>query len=227
MCSAHDVSRKVYKNSGNQAVLSRVPSTAENVLDVGCGAGDNARMIRLSGPRHCIIGVTAAEDEAELAREVCDQVILANLEDGLPPLSDTRFDVVVCSHVLEHICFPDRLLQDIFHVLADDGRLVVALPNLMYYKSRAKLLLGRFDYQESGIMDNTHFRWYTFSSAKRLLETHSFDVLESAVTSSVPLPLLRKFLPDSITSSLDALGGWISPGLFGAELIYVCRKRTD
>ena len=218
-----DISGKVYKNIGNPSVLSRIRANCQSVLDIGCGAGDNARAIRQTMSHVKIIGVTGSEQEAELARDVCDDVLICNLEDGIPDLANREFDTVICSHVLEHICFPSKLLADICKVMNRDSRMIVALPNLMYYKSRAKLALGRFEYQQSGTMDYTHFRWYTFASAQKLFSDHGFEVIDSTVDSSVPLPLLRRIVPKSFVDMLDSIGGKVSPGLFGHQMLYVCK----
>jgi hypothetical protein len=87
-----------------------------------------------------------------------------------------------------------------------------------------RLLRGRFDYESHGIMDNTHFRWYTFRSAKEMLESHGFDVLEAAATGSVPLRFVRKFMP-RMSAKVDRFFVRLFPGLFGAQLIYVARPR--
>jgi SAM-dependent methyltransferase len=212
------VAGKVYANKGNEAVLRLVPDTARRILDLGCGAGDNAA--RLRRPDREIVGVTLSESEAELAGEHCSRVLVANLEQGLP-LADKTFDAVVCSHVLEHICFPDRLLRDIRQALAPGGKLIVALPNLLTYKNRVRLVLGRFEYESAGIMDDTHFRWYTFASAQRLLRRHGFAVEFAGAQGAFPLWPVRRWLPAGMTAWIDAAACRFRPGLFGYQLLYV------
>ena len=210
---------KVYDNNGNKAVLARVPAEAESVLDVGCGAGSNARRLRESKTDRVIIGLTGSAKEATEANKYCDAVRVCDLENGLPELPRSDFDVVICSHVLEHLCFPKTLLSDI--AALRPLTLIVALPNLMYYKYRTRLLIGRFDYESDGTMDDTHFRWYTFCTAKQLLLANGFRILEATSNSSIPLPIIRKFLPRGLASNLDRLGGRLSHGLFGYELLFV------
>ncbi|MGF1500128.1 MAG: class I SAM-dependent methyltransferase, partial [Elainellaceae cyanobacterium] len=99
----NSVREKSYKNKGNLPVLNRMPETARTVLDVGCGAGDNARLLKERGL--VIDGITLSEEEAAASREFCRQVWIFNLEDGLPPEVTDRYDAVICSHVLEHVCW--------------------------------------------------------------------------------------------------------------------------
>jgi 2-polyprenyl-3-methyl-5-hydroxy-6-metoxy-1,4-benzoquinol methylase len=129
---------KVYKNLGNAEVTCRVGSPPAEVLDIGCGAGDNAE--RLDAAGFTVDGITLSQVEADLAARVCRRVVVHNLEAGLPDLGDQRYDCCLCSHVLEHICWPGPLLAGVRERLRPNGRLIVALPNLLQYKYRWRLL---------------------------------------------------------------------------------------
>lgn len=215
------VERKSYKNEGNPAVLARVPGQARSILDVGCGAGDNARILARSG--RIVDGVTISTVERESALKYCRNVVIYDLEKGLPGEVSGPYDCVICSHVLEHICWPQMLLGDIRTRLSPGGLLIVALPNVFFYKNRWNLLRGRFDYEESGLMDNTHFRWYSFESAQKLLTAHGFEVMNAEADGSFPLPFFRRILPSLVTGSIDAWASAIFPGLFGYQMVYCAR----
>ena len=70
---------KVYRNTGNKEVLEQVPTNSKTILDVGCGAGDNARILKALNKK--ITGVTISEDEAGFAAETCDEVLVMNIEE--------------------------------------------------------------------------------------------------------------------------------------------------
>ena len=216
------VREKVYANDGNPEVLRWVPSSARRILDLGCGAGGNAAA--LSGRVERIEGVTLSEEEASRAREVCHEVFVHNLEEGLPRDTHPPYDVVLASHVLEHICFPEKLLRDVATQLTPGGTLIDALPNLMNFKFRIPLIMGRFEYQNGGIMDNTHFRWYTFKSGRRLLEAHGFRVVRAYASGHFPLPFIGRLMPPAIRRWIDLGATRFSPGFFGVQLIYVAVK---
>ncbi len=222
--SSRGVWDKSYQNLGNPRVLSMVPSSARIVLDVGCGAGDNASILYKNGLT--IDGITLSSAEADHAKPYCRQLFVHNLEQGLPEISNDLYDIVLCSHVLEHICFPTRLLNDLHRVLKPEGTLIIALPNIMWWKTRLRIALGHFDYQESGIMDNTHFRWYTFRSAQRLLKDHRFSVQSANAYGAFPLGPLRRILPGSVSRSLDRGLSKLLPGLIGYEMIFTAKIAT-
>ena len=217
-----NVREKVYANDGNPEVLRWVPSSARRILDLGCGAGGNAAA--LAGRVERIDGVTLSEGEAIRAREICNEVFVHNLEEGLPLGTQAPYDTVLASHVLEHLCFPEKLLRDVAEQLTPGGTLIVALPNLMNFKFRIPLILGRFEYQDGGIMDNTHFRWYTFKSGRLLLEAHGFRVIRAYASGHFPMPFIRRLVPSAIQRWIDHAATSFSPGFFGLQLIYVAVK---
>lgn len=216
--------QKVYTNNGNLAVIDSVPKEAKYILDVGCGSGSNGRALIESG---CIIdGITLSEAEAKEARNIYRAVIIFNLENGLPPEFQTlQYDCIICSHVLEHIAYPEKLLNDIHHVLKPTGVLLVALPNVMHYNARWKLLLGKFDYEESGIWDYTHLRWYTFKTGGALLQKHGFTILKAWVDGELPFGRITKHLGSKkIRLFLYQILAKFSRNLFGNQLLYLAKK---
>jgi len=219
-----NISDKVYGNAGNQDVLNLISPNAEYVLDVGCGSGSLARALQKRGS--VVDGITISNAELQEAKPFLRNGYIQNLEDGLPAIS-TQYDVAVCSHVLEHICYPDKLLRDIHRVLNENGELIVALPNIMHYKARLQLMIGNFNYTSQGLWDYTHFRWYTFRSAKKLLESHGFLVQEAKVTGDLPLnSIFSKILPDAWRRRCYNMLTGISKGLFGYQLLYRATKST-
>jgi SAM-dependent methyltransferase len=212
---------RIYKNSGNLALLELTESKPTGrALDCGCGAGDNARILSERG--WDVDGITISRDEQYKAAKVCKTVLVADLETGLPAAVSGVYDLVVFSHVLEHLRNPSLVLNEIHRVLAPDGIVAVALPNVLNWRSRMRFLRGQFEYEEGGIMDNTHLRFYTFASGRRLLEANGF--LVSTATVEGIFPLLGKMrLPSKLVALADrfATSNW--PGLFGWQLLYVAR----
>src|ERR1019366_3704813 len=207
------VTDKIYSNGGNPEVLSMIPAGTRAVLDVGCGAGDNAAALAARGV--VVDGITLSKDELMMSRRVCRDVKLHNLEQGLPAGLAADYDCAICSHVLEHICWPDHLLSDLAQLLRPRGGvLIIALPNLLYYKNRWRLLQGHFDYAESGLMDNTHFRWYTFNTARQLLERNGFIVEQALGDGSIPLWPFRRLLGKRVAKGIDRMATRAWPGLF-------------
>lgn len=91
-----------------------------------------------------------------------------------------RFDLLIFSHVLEHFAEPEAVLRQALAWLRPGGRVLVALPNVRHVSVLWDLLLrDDFRYQASGILDRTHLRFYTRTSAQRMLQGCGLQLLRS------------------------------------------------
>ena len=214
--------QKLYKNSGNKHILDEVPATCHYILDIGCGAGDNAKILSRYG--RIVDGITISAKEAEAAGEYCRTVKVFDVEEGLPEGLSNTYDAIICSHLLEHICYPQKLFNDIKgKMTSSNSILIISVPNLMHYRHRVQLLCGRFEYTEAGVMDYTHFRWYTFESLKRLVESNGFTIVKTKIGGEIPCHSVLGLLPHWLTNIAKNILFFVSPGLFGHEIVYVAK----
>lgn len=207
----------IYRNSGNISLLDLISSAPGRILDCGCGAGDNARILSSCGWR--VTGVTIDPTEREAAQTSCESVYLADLEEGLPPAVGKDFDAVLASHVLEHLARPEKLLHDVRHKLKPQGTLAVALPNIAHYSQRISHLRGGFTYTETGQLDRTHLRLYTYWTARELLETNGYRVTTIRAEGGLPWWKSRKFLPEKLIHRVDNLALSRRPNLLGFQTL--------
>jgi len=211
----------IYKNGGNAVLLAMLQASPGRILDVGCGAGDNAALLVDRGWR--VTGVTIDPREREAALPFCDDIHLGNLEDGLPNSVTGTFDVVLMSHVLEHLAQPAQLLADVRRRLAVNGVIAVALPNVLHFKQRFRFMQGDFTYSDTGILDRTHLRFYTYTTGRALLEDHGFDVFDAVPDGSIPLWRLRTLIP---AGKLERINRWACrrrPDLFAYQSLFLAR----
>lgn len=204
----------------NYAVLSRVPKTTKYLLDLGCGSGSLGQQIKKD---ICckVIGITHSQTEAKVASKVLEQVLVHDLNSfdfyGLG-----KFDCIICSHVLEHLYQPQELLHRLHKNLSSDGTLIVALPNVLYWKQRLAFLKGNFKYTDGGLMDQTHFRFFDWDTALELVQNSGFEVISQSADGNFPLPIIRK-MTQPVAVKLDKIAIKIMPGLFGFQFIIVAR----
>src|ERR1700730_5754347 len=141
---------RVYKNQGNPPLVALLPRDFYQILDVGCGAGDNAALMKRDCPSCRIFGITGSTREAELARQYMVDCFVFDIEGPIPnDLSLPMFDVLVFSHVLEHLREPAKVLSKFLKYLVEDGEVLIAVPNILSWRQRLQFLVGRFDYQAS------------------------------------------------------------------------------
>ena len=211
------MSGRIY-SSVNQAVFERIPATARSVLDVGCGDGTLGEALKRRAP--CTVtGITDSREEHDIAASSLDAVVLADIERAdFSQLG--RFDAIVCSHVLEHLRDPRRVLFQLRSRLAADGRLVVALPNPLVWRQRVEFTAGRFRYTQGGIMDDTHLRFFDWVTASHLVESSGYHVLEAFADGGLPG---SRFLPRFLAAWLDRIATVQCPGLFGVQFVITAR----
>lgn len=210
---------KIYQNEGNEDVLNLVNGQGIMVLDVGCGGGSLAK--KLVEKNKIVDAISISPDELKQAKPFVRNAYLFNLENGLPPeIEKDTYDYIICSHVLEHIAYPQKLLQDMQKALKKDGFLIVALPNVFHYKTRMQLMKGNFPIAEAGIWDYTHLRWYSYRSAVETLSEY-FLIETATVTGELPFnSIAKKIVPEKVSGSLYKILIRISKGLFGYQLLY-------
>lgn len=203
----------------NQPVFERVPADARRILDLGCGGGAFGEALRHS--RACsVVGVTRDEAEAVQARQRLDEVIVSDLNEFDPaPLG--RFDCIVCSHVLEHLLSPERLLQRLRACLTPGGPLLIALPNVLFWRQRLEFLRGRFRYTEGGLMDSTHYRFFDWETARGLVIEGGLSPLEQVADGGFPL---SRWLGPNVSRTMDRWAVSTCPGLFGHQFVMTCRS---
>jgi glycosyltransferase involved in cell wall biosynthesis len=210
----YDLKESPDSSHGRIAALlaSRHPS---KLLDLGCSGGLLAEQIRGFG--HHVTGVDVVEVPG--VRERVDDFVLADLDAGIPPEASGEFDTVLAADVLEHVRRPEQLLRDAKRVLRSGGTLIVCVPNIGHWYPRFRTLLGRFDYDQRGILDRTHLRFFTRRSITKLLEREGFRVQR---VEPVGLPLDALGVASTggrIVRMLDHLLLAIWPTLFGYQFI--------
>lgn len=174
------------------------------LLDVGCGAGANARELKSRHPELFIAGIEPNLHAAELAREAADEVFVGLADAWLTRTDSAAFDGVILSDVLEHTPDPVRFLRQLTEApCLRDARFVISVPNYAVWYNRLRTLAGRFDYAWSGLYDRTHLRFFTRRSLRALLEYSGLSSVEERCTPSLvqsAAPLLRKLFEKDVAA---------------------------
>jgi SAM-dependent methyltransferase len=123
---------------------------------------------------HHVTGVDHMEIDG--VRDRTDDFFRADLNEGIPLEAGSGFDVVLGADVLEHVVNPGALIRQARDVLSPDGVAVFCVPNIAHWYPRTRSMLGMFDYDQRGILDSTHLRFFTRRSIRKLIEREGFTV---------------------------------------------------
>jgi glycosyltransferase involved in cell wall biosynthesis len=146
--------------------------THSKILDLGCSSGLLAERLREIG--HEVTGVDVSAHRG--VKERTDAFFKADLNDGIPAEVGTGFDIVLAADVLEHLVNPGVLMTGIRDVIAPGGTVIFCVPNVAHWYPRFRTTLGRFDYDQRGILDSTHLRFFTRRSFRRLVERQGYSI---------------------------------------------------
>jgi SAM-dependent methyltransferase len=162
------------------------------VLDVGCGRAALGEAIRARGWE--VWGVEQSAEACATAQMRIDHLIGADLTDFSavgPALEGQEFDVLVFSDVLEHLVFPTDVLRGYLRWLKPGGRVFVSVPNMVVWSNRLRVLCGIVDGTDTGVMDRTHLRFFSYRVARRMVEDAGCQVAGTDLTPH----LVRSLLP--------------------------------
>ncbi len=162
-----------YFSHARTEIATLLPPQCGRVLEIGCGSGATLGWLRQSRGTLHTVGVEIAEAAANDAKANVDEMHCLDFERVELPSQNADFDVVLCLDVLEHMVNPwsavDRLVS---RYLKQGGVLIVSLPNVRHHSVVLPLFFrGRWDYEDAGLLDRTHLRFFTRDSALSLL-TH-------------------------------------------------------
>jgi 2-polyprenyl-3-methyl-5-hydroxy-6-metoxy-1,4-benzoquinol methylase len=157
-----------YYSSDRSDFLDWVGGQFGRVLDIGCGTGSNAPWYRRHGAGE-IVGIEIDPTSAAQAASVLDRVICDRVENAVD-LLEGPFDLIVCADVLEHLIDPWSVVDRLGRVANADSCMAISLPNIRFLPALLKISLGRgFAYEQNGIFDLTHLRFFTRRDTELLL----------------------------------------------------------
>ncbi len=158
-------------------MVSLIPAGAKKILEVGCGAGMTGKYLKELGFEE-VVGVELEEAVAREATAHYDRVIVGNVEQAVLPYDKGYFDCILYGDVLEHLVDPWKVLREHHSLLKSRGVIVCSIPNIRHYRITKKLLLrGKWEYEESGILDRTHLRFFTIGSMQKMVEDAGFEIV--------------------------------------------------
>ena len=104
-----------------------------------------------------------------------NKVLIGTYREVLKQLPKDYFDLVICNDVIEYMVDHTEFLQSIKKNLKKEAYLVGSIPNVRYINNLFELLIKKdWEYNNAGILDYTHLRFFTEKSLKRTIKENGF-----------------------------------------------------
>lgn len=182
-------------------IVAIVEPQGKRVLDIGCAAGAMGAAMLEAGAAE-VVGVEVVADAAQRARKQLTATYQLDLETFTSlPYPDGYFDVITFADVLEHVRDPAAVLTKLRRYLRDGGRIVCSIPNVRHESVLFPLLFnGTFEYQDAGILDRTHLRFFTRVEIERLMRDTGFAMVGPLRVARTPASKLVGVMADLVRS---------------------------
>ncbi len=168
-----------YCSSTRYEIDKLLPTFSKNVLDIGCRDGRTLKWLKLKQKCEKIYGIEISKYHSEKAKEFLDDIENINVEENWNYFPGKKFELILVLDTLEHLIDPWDFLKNIKSKLADDGFIIISVPNIRHYSILKNLFLfGNWEYDDSGILDNTHLRFFTKKSLNKLFTKEGLRVVE-------------------------------------------------
>lgn len=167
---------KIYKGL-RRDVTTRLISGGERLLDVGCG--DGAFAVLVKNKYQEVYGVDISAEALQRAKGKGIEVFQINLNSEPLPFEPDYFDTVTCLDVVEHVFDPRVLIKEIYRVLKPGGEGFITFPNIRFLRYLQSIVLGRFPKtsSDSSLYDGGHLHYFTSKDMGLLLENAGFRVV--------------------------------------------------
>ncbi len=140
------------------------------VLEIGCATGYFTRKLI---EKECNVVALEKDSEAyKIAKKIKGAKVLYCDVNHINKMIDEeeKFDLILLADILEHLENPIETLISLKKYLKKGGKFLISIPNIANFSIRLSLLLGKFEYQDFGILDKTHLRLFTKTTFEELLQ---------------------------------------------------------
>jgi len=149
---------------GRYYFASKVLKDFNNVLDVACADGYGVNL--LSKHVKKIVGVDRKKEYLDIAKKRYKNhsiefyqidVDINNIEG--------KYDGITCFETIEHVKYPEKLLNNLYDVLEDNGTLLLSVPN------------SKYEVIENGKnKDSYHLHVFNINELKELIKSKGFKI---------------------------------------------------
>lgn len=164
------------KNDSHSLIATRVKPNSV-VLDVGCAQGIIGTY--LNKEKNCeVYGIEIDIISSEIAKTKKTYKEIFNFSVSNKKSTEyinffnrkIKFDYIIFADILEHLLDPADVIYEFQKLLNDNGKLIISIPNVSHFDIIHGLMNDRFNYNKTGLLDNTHIRFFTANSFIEMID---------------------------------------------------------
>ena len=158
-------------NSNSLSIILNHIKKNSIILEFGTANGRMSKYLKET--MNCkVYGVEIDENSAKDAKVFCEKIIIDDVEKytWVEEYKGIKFDYIIFADVLEHLRFPDKVLNISKSLLKNDGSIFISIPNIAHNSIIMDLLQDKFTYNSTGLLDNTHIKFFTKNTLDELIE---------------------------------------------------------
>jgi 2-polyprenyl-3-methyl-5-hydroxy-6-metoxy-1,4-benzoquinol methylase len=195
-----------YYDNERPEVFRFVDESAHVILDVGCGKGRLGANLKQAVPGRKVFGIEHNDRIAAEAKKVLDGVLVGDLQTMNIRFDPKMFDCIIFADILEHLVDPAAALRRLKPHLKPQGKVICSIPNMRHYTVILKLIRKGWEYEDWGLFDRTHLRFFSLRTMKQLLTDEGFHIerIEPRVVASKKM----KFLNSLCFGKLEEFVTW-------------------
>jgi len=173
-------------NNSHTKILNKI-SPNSSVLEFGPAHGVMTKYMK--EVLNCKVWVIEQDEEAAVdASKFCEDIVVDSIEtySWQETFRGMQFDYIIFADVLEHLYDPWGVLAEVKAFLEPRGKILISLPNIANNAIIMELIQDRFDYRPTGLLDNTHIRFFTKSSIDDMVGQSGYKPLSIDGTFNQP-----------------------------------------
>lgn len=203
------------------------------VLDIGCATGKLGKYLK--DKLNCYVeGIDVNPEYKNICGSNLDKFYLMDVNDPGDLnllekfLKEREFDFVILADIIEHLIDADGFLSILSNFTK--GYVILSIPNISFWETRLKLLLGIFEYTETGVFDRTHLHFYNLYYARKILSQKFYILDESHSSWYTPLGKIITFEKIPILKNLliyvRRFLTLLFPNFYASQLIFLLKSKN-
>jgi len=173
-------------NRNSLSIIIEMINDGSKILEFGPAHGRLTKYLKEK--KNCLIDIIEIDEESgREASNYANKALIGNDEGNIENykwkniLKDEKYDYIIFADVLEHLYYPEKVLRNSKLFLKKDGAILISIPNIAHNSVIVGLIKDRFKYNSVGILDDTHIRFFTYTSLKEMI--HNCELVTTIETS--------------------------------------------